>query len=52
MWIKRTDKMEKVIFNFKKEISFASLGGVMELVLEALGSALPTDEKEVKNGKN
>ena len=38
--------------DFKKEISFASLGGVMELVLEALGSALPTDGKEVKNGKN
>jgi hypothetical protein len=38
--------------DFKKEISFASLGGVMELVLEALGSALPTDEKEVKKGKN
>lgn len=37
---------------FKKEISFASIGGVMELVLEALGSALPTEEKAEKSGKN
>ena len=38
--------------DFKKEISFASIGGVMELVLEAIGSALPKEENTGTNGKN